>query len=156
MEVLSKMKYNRHSKILEIIEKKDIETQEELAEELRKEGIDVTQATVSRDIKELRLVKVLAPSGVYKYAVIDSNNVDISPKLIRVFAESVLSIDHANNLVVIKTLAGSAQAAASAIDALNWKEIVGSIAGDDTIMVVIRENESVIEVIDRFNKLIQR
>ncbi|MFY9296415.1 MAG: arginine repressor [Caldicoprobacterales bacterium] len=150
------MKYNRHSKILEIIEKKDIETQEELAEELRKEGIDVTQATVSRDIKELRLVKVLAPSGVYKYAVIDSNNVDISPKLIRVFAESVLSIDHANNLVVIKTLAGSAQAAASAIDALNWKEIVGSIAGDDTIMVVIRENESVIEVIDRFNKLIQR
>lgn len=156
MEVLSKMKYNRHSKILEIIEKKDIETQEELAEELRKEGIDVTQATVSRDIKELRLVKVLAPSGVYKYAVIDSNNVDISPKLIRVFAESVLSIDHANNLVVIKTLAGNAQAAASAIDALNWKEIVGSIAGDDTIMVVIRENESVIEVIDRFNKLIQR
>jgi transcriptional regulator of arginine metabolism len=156
MEVLSKMKYNRHSKILEIIEKKDIETQEELAEELRKEGIDVTQATVSRDIKELRLVKVLAPSGVYKYAVIDSNNVDISPKLVRVFAESVLSIDHANNLVVIKTLAGSAQAAASAIDALNWKEIVGSIAGDDTIMVVIRENESVIEVIDRFNKLIQR
>ena len=156
MEVLSKMKYNRHSKILEIIEKKDIETQEELAEELRKEGIDVTQATVSRDIKELRLVKVLAPSGVYKYAVIDSNNVDISPKLIRVFAESVLSIDHANNLVVIKTLAGSAQAAASAIDALNWREIVGSIAGDDTIMVVIRENESVIEVIDRFNKLIQR
>lgn len=150
------MKYNRHSKILEIIEKKDIETQEELAEELRKEGIDVTQATVSRDIKELRLVKVLAPSGVYKYAVIDSNNVDISPKLIRVFAESVLSIDHANNLVVIKTLAGNAQAAASAIDALNWKEIVGSIAGDDTIMVVIRENESVIEVIDRFNKLIQR
>ena len=123
---------------------------------MRKEGIDVTQATVSRDIKELRLVKVLAPSGVYKYAVIDSNNVDISPKLIRVFAESVLSIDHANNLVVIKTLAGSAQAAASAIDALNWKEIVGSIAGDDTIMVFIRENESVIEVIDRFNKLIQR
>ena len=89
---IAEMKYNRHSKILEIIEKKDIETQEELAEELRKEGIDVTQATVSRDIKELRLVKVLAPSGVYKYAVIDNNNMDISPKLIRVFAESVLSI----------------------------------------------------------------
>jgi len=149
------MKYNRHSKILEIIEKKDIETQEELAEELRKEGIDVTQATVSRDIKELRLVKVLAPSGIYKYAVIDKNNMDISPKLIRVFAESVLSIDYANNLIVIKTLAGSAQAAASAIDALNWKEIVGCIAGDDTIMVVVRENESVREVIDRFNQLIR-
>ncbi len=149
------MKYNRHSKILEIIEKKDIETQEELAEELRKEGIDVTQATVSRDIKELRLVKVLAPSGIYKYAVIDNNNMDISPKLIRVFAESVLSIDYANNLIVIKTLAGSAQAAASAIDALNWKEIVGCIAGDDTIMVVVRENESVREVIDRFNQLIR-
>ncbi|NLN40829.1 MAG: arginine repressor [Clostridiales bacterium] len=149
------MKYNRHSKILEIIEKKDIETQEELAEELRKEGINVTQATVSRDIKELRLVKVLAPSGIYKYAVIDKNNMDISPKLIRVFAESVLSIDYANNLIVIKTLAGSAQAAASAIDALNWKEIVGCIAGDDTIMVVVRENESVREVIDRFNQLIR-
>ncbi len=80
---------------------------------------------------------------------------DISPKLIRVFAESVLSIDYANNLIVIKTLAGSAQAAASAIDALNWKEIVGCIAGDDTIMVVVRENESVREVIDRFNQLIR-
>lgn len=152
---IAQMKYSRHSKILEIIEKKDIETQEELAEELRKEGIDVTQATVSRDIKELRLVKVLAPSGVYKYAVIDNNNMDISPKLIRVFAESVLSIDHANNLIVIKTLAGSAQAAASAIDAFNWKEIVGCIAGDDTIMVVVRENESVKEVIDRFNQIIR-
>ena len=87
MEVLLKMKYNRHSKILEIIEKKDIETQEELAEELRKEGIDVTQATVSRDMKELRLVKVLAHQVSTKYAVTDNNNMDISPKLIRVFAE---------------------------------------------------------------------
>ena len=149
------MKYNRHSKILEIIENKDIETQEELAEELRKEGIDVTQATVSRDIKELRLVKVMTSSGASKYAVIDNSETEISQKLIRVFAESVVSIDYANNLIVIRTLAGSAQAAASAIDALNWKEIVGSIAGDDTIMVIIRENESVKGVIHRFKQIIR-
>lgn len=149
------MKYNRHSKILEIIQSKDIETQEELAEELRKQGIDVTQATVSRDIKELRLVKVMTPSGISKYAFIDNNDTEISQKLIRVFSESVVSIDYANNLIVIKTLAGSAQAAASAIDALNWKEVIGSIAGDDTIMVVIRENESVKEIIDRFKQLIR-
>lgn len=144
------MKYNRHSKILEIIENNHIETQEELAEKLRKEGIDVTQATVSRDIKELRLVKVMAPSGTSKYALMDSSEAEISQKLIRVFSESVVSIDSSNNLIVIRTLAGSAQAAASAIDALDWKEIVGCIAGDDTIMVVIRENESVTEIINRF------
>ena len=105
------MKYTRHSKILEIIESMDIETQEELeAEELRKRGIDVTQATVSRDIKELRLVKVMASSGISKYALIDNAETGISQKLIRVFAESVVSMDSSNNLIVIKTIAGSAQA----------------------------------------------
>lgn len=148
------MKYNRHSKILEIIENKDIETQEELAEELRKEGIDVTQATVSRDIKELRLVKVMTPTGINKYAFFNNSGNENFQKLNRVFAESVVSIDYANNLIVIRTLTGSAQVAASAIDALDWKEIVGSIAGDDTIMVVIRDNESVKEVIDRFKQMI--
>jgi transcriptional regulator of arginine metabolism len=147
------MKYNRHAKILEIIENNDIETQEELAEKLREEGIDVTQATVSRDIKELRLVKVMAPTGVSKYALIDNSETVLSQKLIRVFVESVLSIDSSNNIIVIRTMAGSAQAAASAIDALDWKEIVGCIAGDDTIMVVIREDESVVEVINRFKQI---
>jgi transcriptional regulator, ArgR family len=103
------MKYDRHAKILEIIEEKDIETQEDLAEELRKRGFDVTQATVSRDIKELRLVKVLTPAGIYKYAYIDNKETGISDRLIRVFSESVLSIDYANNLIVIKTIEGGAR-----------------------------------------------
>jgi len=147
------MKYDRHAKILEIIEEKDIETQEDLAEELRKRGFDVTQATVSRDIKELRLVKVLTPAGIYKYAYIDNKETGISDRLIRVFSESVLSIDYANNLIVIKTIEGGGQAAASVVDALNWKEIVGCIAGDDTILVVIRNEENVKQVIERFKQL---
>ena len=147
------MKNIRHSKILEIIENMDIETQEELAEELRKGGIVVTQATVSRDIKELRLVKVMASSGVSKYALIDNAETGISQKLIRVFAESVISIDSSNNLIVIKTIAGSAQAAASAIDSLGWEEIVGCIAGDDTILVVVRESQPVNDIINRFQQI---
>ena len=147
------MKNIRHSKILEIIENMDIETQEELAEELRKRGIVVTQATVSRDIKELRLVKVMASSGVSKYALIDNAETGISQKLIRVFAESVISIDSSNNLIVIKTIAGSAQAAASAIDSLGWQEIVGCIAGDDTILVVVRESQPVNDIINRFQQI---
>lgn len=147
------MKYTRHSKILEIIESMDIETQEELAEELRKRGIDVTQATISRDIKELRLVKVMASSGISKYALIDNAETGISQKLIRVFAESVVSMDSSNNLIVIKTIAGSAQAAASAIDSLGWEEIVGCIAGDDTILVVVRENQPVNDIINRFQQI---
>lgn len=147
------MKNIRHSKILEIIENMDIETQEELAEELRKGGIVVTQATVSRDIKELRLVKVMASSGVSKYALIDNAETGISQKLIRVFAESVISIDSSNNLIVIKTIAGSAQAAASAIDSLGWQEIVGCIAGDDTILVVARESQPVNDIINRFQQI---
>lgn len=150
------MKFDRHAKILQIIKEKDIETQEQLAEELRNRNIDVTQATVSRDIKELRLVKVLSPSGVYKYAYLDKTDSGISEKLFRVFSESVISIDHANNLIVIKTVVGGAQAAASVVDTLDWNEIVGCIAGDDTILVVVR-NEGVVEdVIKRFSEIMAR
>jgi transcriptional regulator of arginine metabolism len=149
------MKFNRHALILHIINEKDIETQEELAEELKNHGIEVTQATVSRDIKELRLVKVLSPSGIYKYAAIEKEDTSYSEKLIRVFSESVISIDYSNNLIVIKTISASAMGAAAAIDALNWKEIVGCIAGDDTILVVVRSNELVKEVVSRFNKLMK-
>lgn len=148
------MKTNRHSHILDIIKTKDIETQEELANELRKRGIEITQATVSRDIKELHLVKVMASSGAYKYAYIPDNTPELSQRQIRIFAESVTSIDSANNLIVIRTIAGNAQAAASAIDALEWEEIIGCIAGDDTIMVVVREDEWVQEIIQRFEQLI--
>lgn len=149
------MKFNRHSKILEIIDQKNIETQEELAEELRAAGFDITQATVSRDIKELRLVKVLTPDGIYKYATIDKEDTGITQRLIRVFAESVISMDYANNLIIIKTISAGAQAAASTIDALNWHEIVGCIAGDDTILIVVRENDMVEGVMKRFKKLLK-
>ncbi len=149
------MKINRHSKILEIIEKKDIETQEELAEELRAVGYETTQATISRDIKELRLVKVLTSEGVYKYAPMDKNDTGISQRLISVFANSVISMDYANNLIVIKTISAGAQAAASTIDSLNWPEIIGCIAGDDTILIVCRDNSMVEDVIRRFKKMLK-
>ena len=150
------MKMYRHTQILKLIEEKDIETQEELAYELRNHGFDVTQATVSRDIKELRLIKVLTPSGKYKYATMedkaDTKNWD---KLIRVFSESVVSMDYANNIIVVKPLSGNAQAAAAAIDALNWIEILGCVAGDDTILVVVRDSDTALNIMERFNKLIK-
>ncbi|KXG76812.1 arginine repressor [Thermotalea metallivorans] len=149
------MKYSRHAKILEIIEDHEIETQEELAEYLKKNGIHVTQATVSRDIKELRLIKVLAKSGRYKYASLKQQESAISDRLVKIFKDSILSIDSAGNIVVLKTLAGAANAAGAAVDALDIKEIVGTIAGDDTIFILVREQEAVGMVVDRFKKLIK-
>lgn len=148
------MKYNRHSKILEIIEKYNIETQEELAEKLKESGMDITQATVSRDIKELKLIKVMGNSGHYKYASIVQSEAPVANKLLTIFKESIISCDYANNIIVIKTLPGMAQAAASAIDNLKWADIVGSIAGDDTIMVVCRAEKIAEEMVDKINKMI--
>lgn len=150
------MKTKRQVAILEIIEQKDIETQEELAEELKEIGIAVTQATVSRDIKELRLVKVLSSNGVYKYSVSQHNEHGLSDRFIRIFAESVLHIDYANNTMVIKTLSGSANAAAEAIDNLHWSEIVGSLAGDNTIIVILRKNEDAPVVAEKMRELIHQ
>ena len=149
------MKYSRHAKILELIEQYHIETQEELAERLREHGMDVTQATVSRDIKELRLIKVMSDNGSYRYASISPNESNISNKLLRVFAESFVSCDYANNLLVVKTLPGMAQAAASAVDSLKWADIVGTIAGDDTIMIVCRTEKIAEELVGRFNRMIR-
>ncbi len=118
------MKLARHAKILEIIDKYEIETQEELAEHLRKANINITQATISRDIKELRLIKVLSKNGVYKYATLNNNDMQIPQKLKNIFAQSILSIKHANNLIVIKTIEGGAQSGAAAIDALYCKDII--------------------------------
>lgn len=149
------MKYSRHAKILELIEKYHIETQEELAEKLKEHGMDVTQATVSRDIKELRLIKVMSDNGSYRYASISPNESNISNKLLRVFAESFVSCDYANNLLVVKTLPGMAQAAASAVDSLKWADIVGTIAGDDTIMIACRTEKIAEELVGRFNRMIR-
>lgn len=149
------MKISRHAKILEIIEKHPTETQEELAEELKKSGFNVTQATVSRDIKELKLVKVLDENGIYKYAALREHDSMLNERLVKVFAESVLSIDYAGNIVVLKTFSGAANAACEAIDVLDFKEIVGTIAGDDTIFALVRNAESVEYVIEKLKKLMK-
>lgn len=142
--------------ILEIIEQKDIETQEELAEELKNRGVKVTQATVSRDIKELRLLKVLSEHGGYKYATVERAEKGMNDRFIRILAESVLSIECVNNMMVIKTLAGSANAASEAIDSMKWSEVLGTIAGDNTILIIGRSQEGIENVQTRFKNLIKR
>ena len=150
------MKSVRHDLILDIIDKKDIETQEELAAELKARGVKVTQATVSRDIKELRLLKVLSENGGYKYATAERAEKGMSERFIRILAESVMSIESAVNLIVIKTISASAQAAAEAIDSLKWPELLGTIAGDNTILVIARSEEAVESVVSRYHALIKR
>ncbi|ABY94761.1 arginine repressor, ArgR [Thermoanaerobacter pseudethanolicus ATCC 33223] len=150
------MKIARHAKILEIISEKEIETQEELAAELQKQGIDVTQATVSRDIKELRLIKVLTEDGKrYKYAPMGKVDSHITDRLMTLLSESIVSVDYAGNIIVIKTLSGTAPAAAEAIDTLNWKNIVGTLAGDNTIFVLVRNEEALQELLEKFKKLVK-
>ena len=149
------MKTVRQVAILDIIEKNDIETQEELADALRQRGIKVTQATVSRDIKELRLLKVLTPMGTYKYATADKAENGLSERFIRMLAESLLSVAASNNLIVVKTLNGSANVAAEALDSLHWPEILGSIAGDNTILLVIRAQEDVPSVMGRIQDMMK-
>ena len=149
------MKYTRHSKILEIIESQEIETQEELSEELKTNGFNVTQATVSRDIKELRLIKVLSKSGKYKYATLESQNSILSDRMVRVFKDVIVSIECAGNILVIKTIPAGGQAGASAIDAANLDGVVGTVAGDDTIFVVIKDINKMEEIKQKFITLTQ-
>jgi transcriptional regulator of arginine metabolism len=147
------LKYSRHAKILELIESSEIETQEDLANSLRSSGFNVTQATVSRDIKELRLIKVLTREGKYKYATIKQQESVISDRFMKLFKDSVLSIDHAGNMIIIKTLVGAANAAAAAIDAVDLKEVAGTIAGDDTIFLVIRDGFEMQDAIEVFKNM---
>lgn len=136
------MKSKRHAKIIELINKNDIETQEELTAILKQNGFDTTQATVSRDIKELRLVKIADDKGKYKYALkTATDELKLSAKFTRILEETVIRIDVSTSFVVIKTYPAMAQAAASAIDNMNWEEIVGTIAGDDTIFVALKTIE---------------
>lgn len=148
------MKISRHARILEIINKKDIETQEELVDELRNQGMDVTQATVSRDIKELKLTKVLTADGKYKYAAIKHSDNVMSEKLVSIFTQSVIHIDYVDNFVVLKTIAGSAPAAAETLDSLGWDGIVGTLAGDNTILVLTRSKERTEEIVSKLKKLL--
>ncbi len=149
------MKTQRHRAILEIVENSAIETQEELASVLCAQGFAVTQATVSRDIKELRLLKVLTDQGTYRYAVAEKAEQGLAERLRRVFAETVLSVDVAVNLIVIKTLPGSANVAAELVDTMRWKETVGTLAGDNTILVIVRDAEVAPDVADRFRGMMK-
>ncbi|MBE5768243.1 MAG: arginine repressor [Clostridiales bacterium] len=149
------MKSARQVAILDIIEKQNVETQEELAEALRSRGLKVTQATVSRDIKELRLLKVLTSTGAYKYATADKAENGLSDRFVRMLAESLLSVAASNNLIVVKTLNGSAGMAAEALDSLHWPEVLGTLAGDNTILLVIRSDGDVPQVLQRLNEMIK-
>ncbi len=151
------MKAQRHAKIIDIIAKYNIETQEELTSLLRDSGFDTTQATVSRDIKELKLVKIPGENSRYKYAVKASHEEEIklSAKFRTILEETVLRIDVSTSIVVIKTFPGMAQAAASAIDNMNWGEIVGTIAGDDTIFVALKTSEDAIVLCGKIKELLK-
>lgn len=148
------MKMNRHAKIVELINKHHIETQEELAEYLTEEGFKVTQATVSRDIRDLKLTKVPTDDGRQKYAVHQTAETEMSEKYIRVLKDGYISMDMAQNILVIKTVSGMAMAVCAAIDAMRWNEVVGSIAGDDTIMCAIRSVEDTVIVMDKISKIV--
>lgn len=148
------MKKNRHEKIFELIENYDIDTQEKLAEMLRAEGYDVTQATVSRDIRQLKLTKVATAEGSQKY-VVSAQDVDaLKEKYINVLRAGFVSMDNAQNILVMKTVSGMAMAVAAAIDALKFKEVLGCIAGDDTIMAAVRTTEDTIVVMDRIREML--
>ncbi|HHX20820.1 MAG TPA: arginine repressor [Clostridiales bacterium] len=149
------MKSSRQTAILSLVEQQDIKTQEELAEKLRERGISVTQATVSRDIKELRLLKVMSEGGGYKYATADRAEHGISERFVRMFVDSVISINYSGNIVVIRTLAGSANVAGEAIDNMRWSEILGTLSGDNTIFVVTRTPEDAPNVVERFREIIR-
>ena len=149
------MKTKRQTKMLELIKKHDIETQEELSDYLQKEGFQVTQATVSRDIRELKLTKVAMSNGRQKYAALTEANEDLSEKYTRVFRDAFVSMDMAQNILVIKTVSGMAMAVAAAIDAMHLHEIVGCIAGDDTIMCAVRSVDDTIAVMSRLRKLVE-
>ena len=149
------MKTKRQTKMLELIKKHDIETQEELSDYLQKEGYQVTQATVSRDIRELKLTKVAMSNGRQKYAALTEANEDLSEKYTRVFRDAFVSMDMAQNILVIKTVSGMAMAVAAAIDAMHLHEIVGCIAGDDPIMCAVRSVDDTIAVMSRLRKLVE-
>lgn len=149
------MKAQRHIKIREIITNKEIETQDELVEELKKAGYNITQATVSRDIKELHLIKVPTESGIYKYSLpTEEKRFNPEKKLKRTLQESFLSIDQSENFILLKTLPGNAQAVAAILDHLDWEEMMGTIAGDDTILIIARKRERAPELMQRFLDLL--
>lgn len=149
------MKKNRHEKIIEIVERYDVETQDELIEHLRRMGYDVTQATVSRDIRELKLTKVMGQKGSYRYELPKSNETLTNIKFTHALAESITSVDFALHTVVVKTFPGMAQAVAVGIDSLNLPVILGCVAGDDTIVIIARNSEAAEDLNGRIKEIIR-
>lgn len=149
------MKVGRQTKIIELINQFDIETQEELADRLNAAGYNVTQATISRDIRELKLTKVSIDGNRQKYIVLQNQESGLYEKYVRILSDGLVSMDQAQNILVLKTVAGMAMAVAAALDNLNINDIVGCIAGDDTVMCAIRYTEEVVSVMDKINKLIK-
>ncbi len=144
---------SRQSKILELISTKEIETQEELAKELKNANFDITQATISRDIKELGLTKILSSSGKYKYAILGSEQQVISNKYISIFKECVISVKPALNLAVVKTIKGMGAGVSSFIDKLNLNELLGSTYGDDTVMLIFPTTSLASEAVATLNEI---
>ncbi|MBR1930675.1 MAG: arginine repressor [Lachnospiraceae bacterium] len=150
------MKKKRHQKIVDILEKYDVETQEELAGYLREAGFGVTQATVSRDIRDLKLSKVLTKEGKQKYVILKQEDGYMSERYVRVLREGFFSMEMAQNILVVKTVSGMAMAVAAALDALKFPEIVGCIAGDDTIMIAVRTVEETKQLMEKLHTMIEK
>ncbi len=149
------MKRKRHEVVVELINKYDIETQEELASYLRREGFDVTQATVSRDIRELHLSKIASGNGRQKYIILQNGDTKLGDKYIRVLRDGFVSMNMAQNILVVKTVQGMAMAVAAALDAMRFPEIVGCIAGDDTIFAAVKTVEETKMVMDKLDEIIK-
>ncbi|NLT46960.1 MAG: arginine repressor [Clostridiales bacterium] len=149
------MRYSRQNKILDIINSHEVETQDMLVSLLKKAGYQATQATVSRDIKELQLIKTLSPSGRYKYAVSSAAEQPPSERFVTIFKETIKAVNSSGNIIVIKTLSGCANAAGEAIDTMNMSHVVGSVAGDNTILLVIDDPANVPDLVKRFHDILK-
>ncbi|MCL1895728.1 MAG: arginine repressor [Clostridiales bacterium] len=148
------MRYTRQNKIVELISKHEIDTQEKLAELLKKSGFDVTQATVSRDIKELQLVKVQANSGQYKYSLPEPAARQTADRFVKIFKDTILTTAYSGNMIVVKTLTGCANAACEAIDSLEFPYILGTLAGDNTVFIVCDDPKNAPKLAARFEELL--
>ena len=148
------MKIKRHAEILDLISRYNIDTQEELTNRLQQAGFKVTQATVSRDIRELKLTKVSGDNGKQKYVVLQKPESDLYDKYVQVLRTGFLSMDKAQNILFIKTVSGMAMAVATAVDELHINGVVGTIAGDDTVMCAVRDNEEIVRVMEQIKKLV--
>jgi transcriptional regulator of arginine metabolism len=149
------MRYTRQNKIIELISSEEIDTQEKLADRLRESGFEVTQATISRDIKELQLVKSPLPGGRYKYTLPDISVKSLTDRFVKIFKETIQSVSSSGNILVVKTLSGCANAACEAIDSLDFEHLIGTIAGDNTIFAVIDDPKNLKSTVKEFEELMK-